>query len=405
MPERINENFNVNFNTTIGAQGTESLDTQEIQGTSDVNGAQDAKNTTGTAKTSDETSENDLVTLAYDDNASGLETENNVLDEIQNERTEALDKYLQYQEQMAELQRQKSEYESEMRLHNDNPDTVKRLQGKLEALEVEISDLKENMAECQELMQSLMVEFNTALTNMINQNTAQSLQMDVPMTYSGGANAINTASYGVSSGGVSNTGRVSGVNGTSNAAIASGGGVPAANYGTYTGDGIPANVASALDARLGAGFSEKCESVAGYLGCNVNDLLAMMYSESGLKTTARNKSSNAVGLIQFIPSTLKGNGYTTEQVASMNALQQLDVVADIFMKSKKMAGYDANEKIDGGTLYAINWLPAYAKRDVIVSNGEKYYSSGLDMNKDGSVTKADLTQRLQSKYNEMLRAI
>ena len=89
----------------------------------------------------------------------------------------------------------------------------------------------------------------------------------------------------------------------------------------------------------------------------------------------------------------------------MSAVQQLDVVADIFMKAKKMAGYGANEKIDGGTLYAINWLPAYAKRNTIVSSGEKYYSKGLDMNKDGSVTKNDLAQRLQSKYNEMLRAI
>ncbi len=178
---------------------------------------------------------------------------------------------------------------------------------------------------------------------------------------------------------------------------------------TYTGESIPEELASSLDAKLGEGFSEKCESVAASLNCNVNDLLAMMYSESGISTTATNSSSGAVGLIQFMPSTLSANGYSSSEVANMSAVEQLSVVEDIMLKLKATAGYSQSDELDTGSLYAICFLPAAAQNETVCSSGGTYswaYSgnSGLDLDGDGAITKTDLANRLNSKYSELLSA-
>jgi len=340
------------------------------------NGGEEALSAPGT------TSENELVALDFNDgtdNSTSGGTENSELDLIQKQYDYALESFLFYQQQIAETQKEIRECERKIKEFSDNQETAQRYQSKLEGLNSTLGGFMQGAANCEAKMQELMAKFNEGLAEMVNINatalSAESLTYSAPKA--GKVQAQGTSMKGA----------------------------PSFSGSSYKGAALPKDVANALDRKLGSGFSAKCESVAGYLGCNVNDLLAMMYSESGLQTTARNKSSNAIGLIQFMPSTLRANGYSTEQVASMSAIQQLDVVADIFMKAKKMAGYGANEKISGGTLYAINWLPAYAKNDTIATRGGKYYSSGLDMNKDGSVTKADLEQRLQKKYNEMLNNI
>ncbi len=403
----MTEDFSVKFDSMINSAPLKA-ESAGVLSEAETTVQKEENSVQSTSQTAKETPENELVVLdCADGTAYG---EENILDEIQSERSAELDKYLEYQEKVAELRKEKSKYEAEIRQNGDNPETVRRYQTKLENIEAEIGEFSKLMAECEQNMQNLAAEFNKELSNIINQSAMQSLSSSVQSAYPvnnagiGAQNAQN-AWYVQNSGGTQGSGASTAGAQASTSLGAQGKNASVINYGVYTGESIPQNLAKALDSRLGSGFSQKCENVAGYLGCNVNDLLAMMYSESGLKTTARNKSSNAVGLIQFIPSTLKSNGYTTEQVASMSAVQQLDVVADIFMKAKKMAGYGANEKIDGGTLYAINWLPAYAKNNVVAQKGGKYYSSGLDMNKDGSVTKADLSQRLQSKYNEMLRNV
>jgi len=341
-------------------------------------------------------SENDLVVIdeGGGDASAPDGNDNSRLSLLQQRHDAEFERYLQYQRELVELQKQQNDYERQIRLHKDKPETVKRYQAKLEKVSGQISELKQNISQCEQNMQDLMTEYGNELANMA------ALSLSMPESAAPAALEVSgTAQTGAENPSPAGGDNIFTVN---NAAYGP-------NFETFSASpsttSIPQNLATSLDRRLGSGFSAKCEQVAGYLGCNVNDLLAMMYSESGLKTTARNKKSNAVGLIQFMPSTLRANGYTTEQVASMSGVQQLDVVADIFMKSKKMAGYGENEQIDGGTLYAINWLPAFAKRDTIATKGGKYYSLGLDMNKDGSVTKADLRQRLEKKYNEMMNNI
>ncbi len=150
---------------------------------------------------------------------------------------------------------------------------------------------------------------------------------------------------------------------------------------------------------LSDGFYNKATEVAKRLGCDPNDLLAVMYSESGLKPGAVNKNGGATGLIQFMPRTAKSLGTSTQAIKNMSAEEQLVYVEKCIASNKKMAGYAANEKIGAGTLYALIFLPARAKRDVLTScnEGTAYYSAnkGLDKNGDGMITKDELAQRVR----------
>ena len=167
---------------------------------------------------------------------------------------------------------------------------------------------------------------------------------------------------------------------------------------------LDSDLASCLDERFEPGFSAKLEQVAKNVNCDPNDLLALMYSECALNPSHIEKSSRAVGLIQFMPSTARNLGYTTEQIANMSATDQLDLV-EKYIKSS--SPYKNGEELDAGTLYAVMFLPGRAKKNTLCSKGESYYTynSGLDMDRDGVITKQDLANRLNKKYTEMLRDI
>ena len=147
-------------------------------------------------------------------------------------------------------------------------------------------------------------------------------------------------------------------------------------------------------------FYNKVVEIAKKVKCSANDLMAMMYSESGLKTTTVNRSSGATGLIQFMPDTAREIGTTTTALKRMSAVEQLTYVEKYILMNKRNAGYSANQVLDTGTLYSINFLPAYAKREVLSTRNDKYYSAnkGLDANKDGKITKTELANRLKSYY-------
>lgn len=114
--------------------------------------------------------------------------------------------------------------------------------------------------------------------------------------------------------------------------------------------------------------------------------------ESHFKTTATNPYSNAVGLIQFMPSTLKWMGYSTDSVYNMNFEQQMKLVVDYY---KKFKGYNFDNPIK---LFLTTFYP-YGLR---VWNNEDYIfgseksmnyaykvasiNNGFDLNKDGLIT-------------------
>ena len=150
---------------------------------------------------------------------------------------------------------------------------------------------------------------------------------------------------------------------------------------------------------LSDAFYNKVVQVAKNVKCSPNDLMALMYSESGIDP-AKSNNNGATGLIQFMPSTAKSLGTSTAALKNMSAVEQMNYVEKLIKNMKKSAGYSDSATLDAGTLYALIFLPAYANKEVLASKGDKYYASnkGLDTNKDGKITKADLANRLKNYY-------
>ena len=150
--------------------------------------------------------------------------------------------------------------------------------------------------------------------------------------------------------------------------------------------------------KLGKDFLEAVKAVAQRINCDYRDLIAVMNAESGLKPDAVNKKSGATGLIQFMPKTAERYGTTTVALKNMSAIEQLPYVEQYLKRCKKSAGFGDNDRLSGGELYALVFLPARAKREVLCERGEgnNYYeyNSGTDYNKDGKITKAELDQRI-----------
>lgn len=154
--------------------------------------------------------------------------------------------------------------------------------------------------------------------------------------------------------------------------------------------------------KLGREFLEAVKGVAERLNCDYGDLLAVMNGESGLNPAAQNKNGGATGLIQFMPSTAERLGTTTAALKQMSAMEQLPYVEELLKRCKKMAGFAENERLTGGDLYALVFLPARAKREVLCERGEsgnKYYeyNEATDLNHDGKITKSELQQRVENK--------
>lgn len=150
----------------------------------------------------------------------------------------------------------------------------------------------------------------------------------------------------------------------------------------------------------GPEFLEKVKEISKKINCDYKDLLGVMNSESGINSKAQNKNGGATGLIQFMPKTAEALGTTTEALKEMSPIEQLDYVEKFMLKNKKAFGFGENDKLSGGQLYALVFLPARAKREVLTESGENYYSAnkGLDLNNDGKITKTELDERVRGKY-------
>lgn len=155
-------------------------------------------------------------------------------------------------------------------------------------------------------------------------------------------------------------------------------------------------------------FKTKVIEIAQKIGINPDDLMAIMAFESGFSPTAVNGISGATGLIQFMPSTARGLGTTTEQLANMTAIEQLDYVYQYFKgyTGKINNVYDA---------YMVVFMPIAVGKDndfilgikdsdqIMPGTRNTCYgkvyeqNSGLDINKDGIITKGEAAQRVINK--------
>ena len=148
--------------------------------------------------------------------------------------------------------------------------------------------------------------------------------------------------------------------------------------------------------KLDSNFLNRVKEIAQKLNCDYKDLLALMNSESGIKTDNWN-GSTAVGLIQF----------TDASVAELNNKYGLNLTKEKYLTIAKSYNFAPNERLSAGDLYAITFLPGRAGQDILCRRGEKFYSQnkGLDLNNDGVISKQDLENKLAKKHiNESIFA-
>ena len=97
---------------------------------------------------------------------------------------------------------------------------------------------------------------------------------------------------------------------------------------------LPTNVAS------DTAFQQEVSAVAGRLGISEADLMAVMSFETGgtFNPSIPNAAgSGATGLIQFMPSTARGLGTTTEALAQMSRAEQMQYV-EKYLSNKGVRG-------------------------------------------------------------------
>jgi len=136
-------------------------------------------------------------------------------------------------------------------------------------------------------------------------------------------------------------------------------------------------------------FLSKTNEVANDLNINPVDLLqAISFETIGtFRTDIKNPGSTATGLIQFLSKTAKGLGTSTEALAQMNRVEQMDFV------KKYLEPYKGRLNNLGDIYMAIHW-PAGIGKDssyVMYERGSDEYvaNSGLDSNKDGTITRGE----------------
>ena len=145
-------------------------------------------------------------------------------------------------------------------------------------------------------------------------------------------------------------------------------------------------------------FNKKLDKVAAALNVKSKDLIAIMKQESGVNPAAVNKTSGATGLIQFMPDTARRLGTTVEDLRNMTAVEQLDYVYKYF---KSVGTGDGSL----GDLYMAVFMPKYVgspDTTVLGSSGASGFSGkvydqnkGLDRDKDGVITVADVKNSVQ----------
>lgn len=156
-------------------------------------------------------------------------------------------------------------------------------------------------------------------------------------------------------------------------------------------------------AKVSAVFRDRVRWIADTLELNADDLMACMAWESGRTFSAsiRNAAgSGATGLIQFMPSTARSLGTSTDALAGMSAEDQLNYVYKYFR------GWKGKLKTLSDLYMAILWPKAVGKPDdyALFTGGIAYrQNAGLDINKDGKVTKAECSAKLYAMKAEGMR--
>ncbi|KDD40746.1 hypothetical protein L532_4284 [Bordetella bronchiseptica OSU095] len=155
-------------------------------------------------------------------------------------------------------------------------------------------------------------------------------------------------------------------------------------------------------AKVEQDFRAKVREIAQRLGFDPNWIMSVIAFETGRSflPSTRNKQSGATGLIQFIPSTARGLGTTTQALANMTAVQQLEYVYEYFRPKASQIRNLAD------CYMQVLWPVAVGKPDsyVLWTSGSIEYTQnrGLDANHDGTITKGEAAERVERMFKEGL---
>lgn len=167
----------------------------------------------------------------------------------------------------------------------------------------------------------------------------------------------------------------------------------------------PANVRRpiAWGAKVSKAFRDRVWWIADELRLDPDHLMTCMAFETGRTFSASVKNgagSGATGLIQFMPTTATGLGTTTAKLALMTAEDQLNFVYKYFRP------YAGKLKTLADVYMAILWPAAVGKPEghVLWDKNSKpttyRQNAGLDANKDGTITKLEVTAKVTALYVE-----
>ena len=147
--------------------------------------------------------------------------------------------------------------------------------------------------------------------------------------------------------------------------------------------------------RVNGEFRNKVFDICQVIGTDPDWLMACMAFESRytFSPSVKNPQSTATGLIQFMEATAKGLGTTTDKLAAMTAVGQLDYVETYFWP------YRGRLKTLSDVYMAILYPKAIGQPEDYplfrVPSNAYAVNKGLDGDRDGSVTKAEAAKAVQ----------
>ncbi len=152
--------------------------------------------------------------------------------------------------------------------------------------------------------------------------------------------------------------------------------------------------------KVSQAFRGRLFEICQILGVEPDYLMACIAFESAetFSPSIKNAAgSGATGLIQFMPDTARGLGTTTAALAAMSAEQQLEWVLAYFLP------YKGRLKTLADVYMAILWPAGIGKADgwTLWDKASKpttyRQNAGLDLNKDGKITKAEAAAKVLAK--------
>lgn len=154
-----------------------------------------------------------------------------------------------------------------------------------------------------------------------------------------------------------------------------------------------------------AQFYSDLEKYCSELKIQKNWLLIVIFHESKYNTKALNKKTNAVGLIQFMPSTLKQWNITITEFQELEDFEQLKY---IYLYLKKIKYTFTNPCQLQLAIFLPKYLPYYYNDDFVfgseISESRakiiRNYNPPNDLNNDGFINMSEFKQKFINFLND-----